>query len=142
MNPRITLIELLELPVDQLPGIAIVDEVVTALRTTSGYNAIDIARHLDAPVRDLNSAIRLLTGVSLDQIVKAWRKQQAICLLSESDTDFEEIAHRCGFKSVHNLSLHLNRETGLTAYEWRNKRSNAHRTAGAKASAKEIIGKL
>lgn len=139
MKPRITVEELFDLPQDQPVNIAILDEVVELLRHTNILWGKDIAQKLGVKKAELNGAIRILVGTSLDDMVKTWRKLQAIHLLHHSECSYESIATLCGFRSLHSLTKFLNRETGLTPFEWREKYSNRHRSDKAKASAKRIM---
>lgn len=141
MKPRITVEELFNLPQDQPVNIAILDEVVETLRHTNVLWGKDIAQKMGVKKTDLNGAIHILVGTSLDEMVKTWRKLQAIDLLNHSACSYEEIASACGFRSIHSLSMFMNRETELTPFEWREKYSNRHRSEKAKVSATAMIKK-
>lgn len=141
MKPRITVEELFNLPQDQPVNIAILDEVVETLRHTNVLWGKDIAQKMGVKKTDLNGAIHILVGTSLDEMVKTWRKLQAIDLLNHSECSYVEIASACGFRSLHSLSIFMNRETGLTPFEWREKYSNRHRSEKAKATATAMIKK-
>ena len=139
MKPKITLEEILSKPLFSNTGLPIVDDVLCIMRHNSVLTPKEVAKILNVPKRDLSSAIMLLTGVPLDVLIKECRKHQAIELLNNTDLDYETIAHRCGFSSLHNLSLFLKRETGLTAYEWRELCSNLHRDPTAASKALQIL---
>lgn len=139
MKPLKSVKELYELPADQPVQIAILDEVVELLRNTNVLWGKEIAEKLDANRHELNCAVHLLTGSTLDEMVKTWRKLQAIDLLTKTTLDYNAIAHTCGFRSEHYLSTFLDRETGLTSYEWREKNSNNHRGDEGKTKAKKIL---
>lgn len=139
MKPKITLEEILSKPLFTNTGLPIVDDVLRIMNYNPVLTPKEVATILDAPKRDLSAAIMLLTGVPLDVFIKECRKRQAIQLLNDTDLDYEDIAHRCGFSSLHNLSLFLNRETGLTAYEWREHCSNLHREPQAASKARKIL---
>ena len=139
MKPKITLEEILSKPLLSDTGLPIVDDVLRIMRHNPVLTPKEVAKILEVPKRDLSSAIQLLTGVALDVFIKECRKHQAIELLNSTDLDYETIAHQCGFSSLHNLSLFLNRETGLTAYEWREHCSNLHRTPIAATKARQIL---
>ena len=141
MKPRITVEELFNLPQDQPVNIAILYEVVEVLRHTNILWGKDLADQLNVAKDELNGAVHILTGSTLDDFVKTWRKLQAIRLLSNSEMSYEQIATVCGFSSLHSLTKFLNRTTGLTPFEWREKHSNRHRSDEAKASAKKIMQK-
>lgn len=142
MQPKIELSEILSLSAGSLPGIALVDDVIQVLQHHRVLTPQEVARVLEAPKRELSSAIRLLTGVSLDVLVREYRKHQAIRLLADTQTDYDQVAQQCGFSTLHNLSLFLNRETGLTAYEWRERCSNSHRYPEARAHAQQKLKQL
>ena len=142
MRPKITLSEMLSMPLLSDTGLPLVDDVLRIMRHNPVFTPQDVATILDVPKRDLSAAIMLLTGQPLNVLMKELRKYQAIDLLNTTDLDGEEIARECGFRSLHNLSLFLDRETGLTAYEWREHCSNRHREPAERAKAYKKIIKL
>ena len=62
-------------------GEPLVDEVIDALRKTRIITVQDVALLLGYEKRDLIGAIRIMTGVTLQQLVTGWRVRQARDLL-------------------------------------------------------------
>lgn len=120
IKPKISVFELYRLPEDTLIGDTILDPVVEILRKKPVHFAGDVAKLLGVRYRDLSGAVRLLTGQTLDQLIKEWRMMQAVELINRTELDFLTIANRCGFTTVEHLSAALQKKMQKTPYELRN----------------------
>ena len=90
-------------------GEPILDAVTTALRKTHTLQSADIANLLEVRKRDLGCAVLLLTGMTLDCLIRTWRTRQAQDLLAEGRLSEQQTAHRCGWQSVRVMRRHLSR---------------------------------
>ena len=81
-------------------GEPILDAVTAALRQTHTLQSADIANLLEVRKRDLGCAVLLLTGMTLDLLIRTWRTRQAQDLLREGSLSEQQIAYRCGWRSV------------------------------------------
>ena len=64
-----------------------------------------------------------MTGMSVEQAIRARRLDEVRRLLRETSLSAEEIAPRCGYENVSALRRAFVRDTGLTMGAWR--RANA-----------------
>ena len=100
-------------------GEVILDEIAQCLRTTRLIAVADLAAMMDADTHQLSMAVRLLTGMTVRDIINRWRLLQARDLLQgkaqETATDsgdgskrasngdrirrLETAARRCGWRS-------------------------------------------
>ena len=90
-------------------GEPILDAVTGALRKTHTVQSADIANLLEVRKRDLGGAVLILTGLTLDWLIRIWRTRQAQDLLAEGRLSEQQIAYRCGWKSVRVMRRHLSR---------------------------------
>ena len=95
-------------------GEPILDAVTDALRKTHTVQSADIANLLEVRKRDLGGAVLILTGMTLDWLIRIWRTRQAQDLLAEGRLSEQQIAYRCGWKSVRVMRRHLARANSTT----------------------------
>lgn len=119
LTPTATVAELFEMPADTKTGDKILDAVIEVIRSSHTLLVNDVAKELGVNRTDLSGAIRLLTGVSLVDMIHEWRLLQAMKLIKETDLDFLSIANTCGFTKAEHLSEALEREHHVTPYELR-----------------------
>ncbi len=100
-------------------GEAIIDEVVNLLRRTKTKSAADIALHMEVLLRDLSIAIKMLTGIPLNDMVLEWRMLQAKDLLDDKSLSLRVVADRCGFRRNKNLIIAFRRRWGTTPQAYR-----------------------
>lgn len=119
MTPKFTVLELFTLPREQPTGEVIIDEVVRILRTQRASWPKQVARQLGVKTAHLSGAITLLTGQSLEKMIKEWRMLQAMYLIRHTDKSFGEIAHLCGFAQAKTLAQAMERSLHMSPYEYR-----------------------
>lgn len=120
MNKKYTVIELYALTPDHPSGDHIIDAVALLLQRHPGLAPCAIANTLGVSRRDLSGAIRILMGITLEQLTNHWRMMTALELLRDSSIDFQTIALRCGYQHGKTLARALKRELHLTPFEYRN----------------------
>ena len=120
MNPIYKVEDLFTRSRNQPTGDAIIDQVLNTLHETPSLWGKDIADHLGVSRRDLSGAIKILTGMGINDFVNEWHKLKAIELLKGTRLDFAEIAHRCGYRRRKYLARVLDHELGFTPFEYRN----------------------
>ncbi len=101
-------------------GEKILDAVIEALRTHADVCSEEVAAHLGANRRDLSGAVRILTGMTLDAMVKEWRLRQAYEMVQDTDLDFDEIAQKCGYSQPKTLVVAFEKKYHVSPYECRN----------------------
>ncbi len=97
----------------------ILDRIIELLNGDAGLWGKEIAEKLGLQRRDLSSAVRVLLGVGLDELVNEWHKLSALELLETTDLDYDEIARRCGYRRQDNLAEMFEKKYGMTLYSYR-----------------------
>ena len=109
--------------------IPILKDVTRYLVRSPGINGKTLAKVLDVKRSALSGAIQLLTGDTLNDLLKKWKLLHAMYLLSNTTLSYDDVAHLCGFSGNRTLSRFMERMIKCTAYEYREGRSNGHRGA-------------
>ena len=108
-------------------GEVILDGVVDVLRRTNVYRPQDVALLLEVGRLELGVAVKMLTGMTLVEIIEGWRLRQAKELLTEAGFDFGKpgflpqlpqkellkVARRCGLNNVRSLQHFLQRHQAI-----------------------------
>jgi len=81
-------------------GEAILDEMNATLRTSHTVYPEVVAQRMGVEVRDLRSAVKILTGMRLMELIRDWRILQARDLMATGSMDEEAIAQRCGWNTA------------------------------------------
>ena len=68
---------------------------------------------------DLSTVLRVLTGMTTQELEQAWRLRMVDELLRYTPMQIDEIARRCGYSSATSLSRYLAQHTGLSPTERR-----------------------
>ena len=89
----------------------------------SGATLSDVVRHCRYSRTLVTMRFRQMTGMSVEQAIRARRLDEVRRLLRETSLSAEEIAPRCGYENVSALRRAFVRDTGLTMGAWR--RANA-----------------
>ncbi len=89
----------------------------------SGATLSDVVRHCRYSRTLVTLRFRQMTGMSVEQAIRARRLDEVRRLLRETSLSAEEIAPRCGYENVSALRRAFVRDTGLTMGAWR--RANA-----------------
>ena len=100
--------------------IPILKEMSSHLSRSPGITCRALAKALDVDGRDLSGSVRLLTGMTLDAMLKRWHMMKALDLLRNTDYDYKTIARICGYSQPKNLERAMKRELHMTPYEYRN----------------------
>ena len=101
-------------PIDkrlQPTGSLIMDAVATILSTTDESEASGLAKRLEVSLRDLNGAVRILTGMLTSDLIMRYRMRQVKEWLSCTDL----------FSGAPALSKHFLKTEGMTPGEYRRK---------------------
>ena len=129
MTPIITIEQLYSQARTNTVEIPILKNVVPYLVRSPGINGKTLAKLLDVKRSALSGAIQLLTGDTLNDLLKKWKLLHAMYLLSNTTLSYDDVAHLCGFSGNRTLSRFMERMIKCTAYEYREGRSNGHRGA-------------
>ncbi len=105
----------------------ILKAVDALLEADPGSTGESIAQQLGIGRTPLSYAVRLYSGLTLVNYIRQWRLRRAKQLLHDHSVTYRDVARRCGFHTVHDLSAFLMRMIKCTAYEYREHRSNGHR---------------
>ena len=109
--------------------IPILKDIVQYLVRSPGISGKTLAKLLDVQRSALSSAIQLLTGENLNDMLKDWKLLHAMYLLRNTTLSYDDVANLCGFSGNRTLSRFLERMIKCTAYEYREGKSNGHRGA-------------
>ena len=109
--------------------IPILKDIVQYLVRSPGISGKTLAKLLDVQRSALSSAIQLLTGETLNDMLKEWKLLHAMYLLRNTTLSYDDVANLCGFSGNRTLSRFLERMIKCTAYEYREGKSNGHRGA-------------
>ncbi len=107
----------------------ILKDVTPYLVRSPGINGKTLAKVLAVKRSALSGAIQLLTGETLNDLLKRWKLLHAMYLLGYTRLSYEAVAKQCGYKTVHGLSQFLLRMINCTAYEYRENRIHGNRQA-------------
>lgn len=127
MNPIITVESLYLHSRDQPIETPILKDVISLLQSNPGITIKQISARLGLNRNALSFSVKMLTGLTLVAFLKQWRLMLVKELLSDQSLSYEEVACHCGFSTVHNMSKFIDRMIHLTAYEYREGKSNGHR---------------
>lgn len=86
-----------------------------------------MAKRLDVKRSALSSSVQILTGVTLNDLLKHWRLLRAMDLLSNTRLSYLDVANLCGYRTVNGLSKFLERNHKCTAREYRENRVHGNR---------------
>ena len=107
----------------------ILKDVTRYLVRSPGINGKTLAKVLDVKRNALSGAIQLLTGDTLNDLLKKWKLLHAMYLLRNTTLSYDDVANLCGFSGNRTLSRFMERMIKCTAYEYREGKSNGHRGA-------------
>ena len=120
MQPKHTISELFARSREQPTGESILDAVTEVLRTKPVIWPEEVAKQLGVKKEHLSGAVKILTGVSLEKMIREWRMLQAIYYVRHTDMTFEEIAQKCGYSQTKTLTQAMEHYLHMTPYEYRN----------------------
>lgn len=127
MNAIITVEDLYTLARDQPIAIPILADVVYFLKRSPGMSGKDLAKVLEVKRSALSSAVQILTGETLNDLLKHWRLLRALDLLSNTRLPYLDVAHLCGFRTINGLTKFMERNHKCTAREYRENRRHGNR---------------
>ena len=91
-------------------GEVVMDEVLRALvEHRDVIRPEELARVMDADVRDLRGAVRLLTGMRLRDVITQWRVLEARLMMERGVLRPDEVAQHCGWRSLRSMKAVLRR---------------------------------
>lgn len=128
MTPIITVEALYTLARDRPIGIPILSDVVYHLKRSPGISSKALAKVLNVRHTALSNAVQLLTGVTLNELLKQWKLLHAQYLLRHTPLCYESVANLCGYRTVDGLSKFLERNLKCTAREYRENRVHGNRS--------------
>ena len=127
MTPIITIEQLYSQARTNTVEIPILRDVTPYLVRSPGINGKTLAKLLEVKRSALSGAIQMLTGDSLNDMLKEWKLLHAMYLLRNTTLSYDDVANLCGFSGNRTLSRFMERMIKCTAYEYREGRSNGHR---------------
>lgn len=104
-------------------GSIIVNALVTLLHKKRLYYPAEVAEYFQKKVRDLDGAIRVLTGMSLSRFMLLYRLKQVQEYLCCTSLTAIEISSRCGYPNSSTMGYLFRKEFGMTPGMYR----QAHR---------------
>lgn len=104
-------------------GSIIMDALVRLLHKKRLYYPAEVAEYFQKKVRDLDGAIRVLTGMSLSRFILLYRLKQVQEYLCCTSLTAIEIATRCGYPNSSTMGYLFRKEFGMTPGMYR----QAHR---------------
>ena len=105
----------------------ILKDVTPYLVRSPGINGKTLAKVLKVKRSALSNAVQLLTGETLNDLMKHWKLLTAMHLLRNTSLPYKEVAKRCGYKTINALSKFMERMIKCTAYEYRENRTHGNR---------------
>lgn len=94
-------------PTDRTPkptGSILLDAIAQLLAEDCTVSAPDLAQAIGTKPSVVNGVLRLLTGMALHEIIRAYQLKCACEYLACTDVSRTEIARRCGFFSASNFA--------------------------------------
>ncbi len=104
-------------------GSIIVNALVTLLHKKRLYYPAEVAEYFQKKARDLDGAIRVLTGMSLSRFMLLYRLKQVQEYLCCTSLTAIEISSRCGYPNSSTMGYLFRKEFGMTPGMYR----QAHR---------------
>lgn len=104
-------------------GSIIMDAFVRLLNEKRYYFPAEVAEYFQKKVRDLDGAIRVLTGMSLSRFMLLYRLKQVQEYLCCTSLTAIEISSRCGYPNSSTMGYLFRKEFGMTPGMYR----QAHR---------------
>ena len=129
MTPIITIEQLYSQARTNTIEIPILRDVTPYLVRSPGINGKTLAKLLDVKRSALSGAIQLLTGETLNDVLKRWKLLHAMYLLGKTTLSYKDVANLCGYKTINGLSKFMERMIKCTAYEYRENRTHGNRLA-------------
>ena len=128
MKPIITIPQLYFVAREKPIEIPILRDLIPPLSRSPGITGKALAKAVDVKRSALSAAVQMLTGETLNDLLRQWRLLHAMYLLSCTRLSYQEVARQCGYKTVNGLSKFMERHLKCTAYEYREKRVHGNRT--------------
>ena len=129
MTPIITIEQLYSQARTNTVEIPILKDTVQYLVRSPGISGKTLAMLLDVKRSALSGAIQLLTGETLNDVLKKWKLLHAMYLLGKTTLSYKDVANLCGYKTINGLSKFMERMIRCTAYEYRESRTHGNRLA-------------
>lgn len=128
MKPIISVPQLYFQNIDAPIEIPILKDLVPHLARSPGITGKALAKAVGESRRALSNAVQLLTGDTLNELLRKWKLLHAMYLLSCTRLSYQDVAKQCGYKTVTGLSKFMERNLKCTAYEYRENRVHGNRT--------------
>lgn len=106
-------------PLEQSCGCVIMDAVLKLLATGNYFSVWKISRALDCTPAEISNAVYLATGISLTDLIDAYRMKRACELLAYTDITGANVAKACGFANYNSFSKFFVREMQYTPFAYR-----------------------
>ena len=107
--------------------IPILRDLIPPLARSPGTTGKALAKVVGVKRSALSAAVQMLTGETLNDLLRQWRLLHAMYLLSCTRLSYLEVARQCGYKTVNGLSKFMERHLKCTAYEYRENRVHGNR---------------
>ena len=108
--------------------IPILRDLVPHLARSPGITGKALAKAVGVRRSALSNAVQMLTGETLNDLLRHWRLLHAMYLLSCTSLSYQDVASKCGYRTVNGLSKFMERNMRCTAYEYRENRVHGNRT--------------
>lgn len=128
MKPIISVPQLYFQNIDAPIEIPILKDLVPHLARSPGTTGKALAKAVGESRRALSNAVQLLTGDTLNELLRKWKLLHAMYLLSCTRLSYQDVAKQCGYKTITGLSKFMERNLKCTAYEYRENRVHGNRS--------------
>ena len=90
--------------VEQRPtGQWVIDETLRVIATHNMLYPQEVALVMDVNVKELRAAFHLLTGLTLIDVITQWRYRQARAMIGQGGLTLQQVARRCGWRSLRSM---------------------------------------
>ena len=127
MNPIISISQLYFDSKEHPIEVPILKDLVPHLARSPGTTGKALAKAVNARRSALSNAVQLLTGETLNDLLKKWRLLHAMYLLSCTQLAYQDVAKQCGYRTINGLSKFMERNLNCTAFEYRENRTHGNR---------------
>ena len=81
----------------------VIDETLRVIATHNMLYPQEVALVMDVNVKELRAAFHLLTGLTLIDVIAQWRYRQARVMIEQGGLSLNQVAQRCGWRSLRSM---------------------------------------
>lgn len=110
---------------DRPSGCVVMDRIIKVIAETRCMHASEVARAMNADLRDLSAVTYLMIGMRVGEIIDCWRFRQLCDVLRTTDLCLKDCALAVGYRSAETVCRLFDRHLGMTPEEWRKREKTA-----------------